>query len=447
MNVRPRVGGAARQVMISSAIWAVSLAVAASALFGMAAGWAVGKLPIRGYPAWLALAVPIVGLIVVLIGLLNYDWLVLTTFCLIGFVRFEPAPFDLLLVVLLGMGLLTGPLRWPSSKRGTIVQIGLWGLVVTNMLSTVGVMPIYHSLRFLSITLYLLALFCFVRMYAIEPHAVRIVLFGYSVSAVLNVLLVVLGFLGISLPISTVAWSIRGVGFFKDSNVYAPFVVVAALWIADQAVQRSFSFTRTGPLLLLAGLLGAGVTLSLSRGGWINLAFSGFLYFALLLREAPPSQITRFLVSAMAVFLVAMFVLQFFGLGKVLERRWQFQAHDELRFSIQRRGLLAGLSHPIGVGPGGWPNAHSLYVRTLAEHGVLGLTALGLLIGGLVVPLARRAWRGATENQLLPDRVLLAWIGGQLVNSLVLDSIHWRHFWVVLGLAWAALETQGREEK
>ena len=80
-------------------------------------------------------------------------------------------------------------------------------------------------------------------------------------------------------------------------------------------------------------------------------------------------------------------------------------------------------------------------MRTLAEHGVLGLTALGLLIGGLVLPLARRALREPARNQVLPDRVLLACIGGQLVNSLVIDSIHWRHLWVVFGLAWASLET------
>ncbi len=426
---------------------AMSLAVAVSAIFGTVAGWAEWELTSGRYPVWSTLAAPLVGLIVVLIGLLNYDLLVLTTFCLIGFVRVEPAPFDLLVVVLLGVGLLTGRLRWPSSKQGTVVQIGLWGLTVTNMLSTVGVVPIYDSLRFLSITLYLLALFCFVRMYAIEPHAVRIVLIGYLMSAVINTLAVFLGFLDVSMPVPVVVFSIRGIGFFKDPNVYAPFVIVAALWIVDQAVQRSSSFIRTGSLLLLVGLLGAGAILSLSRAAWINLAFSGFLYFVFLLRGAPRTHIARALVLAMAVVLAAMFSVQFLGLGNVIARRTRFQIYDEMRFSIQMGGLLAGLSHPLGVGPGGWRNAHSLYVRTLAEHGVLGLTALGLLIGGLVVPLARRALQEPARNQVLPDRVLLACIGGQLVNSLVIDSIHWRHLWVLLGLAWASLEMQRGEKQ
>jgi O-antigen ligase len=108
---------------------------------------------------------------------------------------------------------------------------------------------------------------------------------------------------------------------------------------------------------------------------------------------------------------------------------------------------VAALTHPIGVGPGGWPNAHSLYVRTLVEHGVLGLASLALLIGALVTPLAHRAWQERRSEGLLSNAVLVAAIGGQLINGLVIDSIHWRHLWILLGLAWSALETQAVQEK
>jgi hypothetical protein len=32
--------------------------------------------------------------------------------------------------------------------------------------------------------------------------------------------------------------------------------------------------------------------------------------------------------------------------------------------------------------------------------------------------------------------LLGAWVG-LLVNSLVIDSLHWRHFWVIAALVWA----------
>jgi hypothetical protein len=101
----------------------------------------------------------------------------------------------------------------------------------------------------------------------------------------------------------------------------------------------------------------------------------------------------------------------------------------------------------LGVGPGGWPTAHSLYAKTLAEHGVLGVSALALLIGALVVPLAQRALREPAANTVLPAALLLALIVGQLGNSFVIDTIHWRHFWMLLGLAWALLVFPERETK
>ena len=127
------------------------------------------------------------------------------------------------------------------------------------------------------------------------------------------------------------------------------------------------------------------------------------------------------------------------GLGEAISSRSGYHAYDEQRFDTQWRGLLAGLSYPFGVGPGGWPTAHSLYAKTLAEHGVLGVTALAVLIGALIVPLAQRAWHEPAANTVLPAALLLALIVGQLANSFVIDSIHWRHFWTLLGLAWALL--------
>jgi len=434
-------------VLLSANQWLV-IALGAGALFGIIAGWATWQLPLGAYPAWLLLAAPVTGVVILLIGLVKYDLLVLLTFSTVGFVWFEPAPFDLLLVVVLVLGLLTGRLRWPSSKTGALVHIGLWGLVVTNVLSAAVLVPVQPNLLFLAITLYVLALFCFVRMYVIDRDTARTVLTGYLVSTVANVVVTFLGLSGFNIPLPVVRFSIRGAGFFEDPNVYGPFVLVAALWVADQIVQRSFSFARTGPMMLLTGLLGAGAMLSLSRAVWINLGFSGLLYLALLLRRASRDDVVRFSVLAGVVLLVAILALNSWGLGEVMSRRWTFYGYDEARFSIQRRGIVAAFTHPIGVGPGGWPNTHSLYVRTLAEHGVLGLASLVLLIGGLMLPLVRRAWQGGAAKGILPDRLLVATIAGQLVNSVVIDSIHWRHLWILLGLAWSALETSvGQEDR
>jgi hypothetical protein len=419
----------------------------ASALAGVSIGLALFELAKRGYPTWLGLVAPLVGLLIVLFTLLDFDRAVFLTFALIGFVRIEPAPFDVLLVLVLGIGLLTGRLRYPLPKQARGVQIGLWGLAVANLLSAVGTVPIGHSLRFLVITLYGLALLVFVRMYAVTPAAIRVVVNGYVASAVASVLLVWLGLLdvGPAAQLFTQFDRLRVQAFFKDANVFGPFLILPILLMADRAAQRSFSWSYTIPRMLLVALLSSGVAFSFSRGAWVNLMVSGFLYVVLISRLASRRQVMILVCSVVIICLVAMVLIQALGLGSFALQRWSLKSYDRQRFETQMGGVIAGLSHLAGVGPGRWPNAHSLYARTLAEQGVLGLAALAILIVSLLWDVARRVWYEPLRGEALPARVLLPCLIGQLVNSFVIDSIHWRHLWVIFGLAWAVPETQGRK--
>lgn len=407
---------------------------------------AVRQLPDFGLPETMLLGIPVVGLIMLLIGVLKYDWLVLATFCMIGFVRFEPAPFDLLLVMLLAIGLVTGQLNPPDTKSRPLVWLGLWGLIVANLLSILANGVDSASSRFLIITMYVLLLFVFVRMYAVNPPSMRWLLIGCTVAAILNVIPVVMGFFGQNLPFSVVAWSTRGVGFFKDANVFGPFLIVSAFWLVDRVIHHSNRQPYSSLLLAVALLLGVGIMLSLSRGAWINMLLCGAIYLVLLLRRTPGKGLIL-LAFALVLILAAMVIFQSLGLSDVVIAHSHLQDYDRLRFNIQREGLITGLLSPLGVGPAGWPNAHSLYVKTFAEHGILGLVALCILIGGLAFPLARHAWYEGKKTEVITAGVLLAIIAGQLVNSLVIDSIHWRHLWVVLGLAWAYLDMQVKKKE
>lgn len=425
-----------------------AVALVASALVGAFISYAPFELAKRGYPTWLGLAAPLVGSLIALFALLDFDRVTFLTFAVIGFVQIEPAPFDLLLVMLLGIGLLTGRLLYPSRTKETGILIGLWGLAVMNTLSALGVVPSGNSLHFLVITLYGLALFAFVRMYTVTPAAVRVLVNGYTLSAVASVLLAGLGFLdvGPAERLFTVS-GMRAQGFFKDPNVFAPFLILPILVMADAAMQRSFSWRYTIPRILLVVLLSNGVLLSFSRAAWVNLLVSGFLYLALLSRVASRRQLMISVCLVAVICLAGTLLIQAAGFSDLALQRWGLRYYDIQRFTIQVRGVVAGLSHPLGVGPGRWTNAHSLYARTLAEQGVLGLAALAVLIVSLLLGVARHVLHEPLRGEALPARVLLPCLVGQLVNSLVIDSIHWRHLWMVFGLAWAALDTRGRQRE
>jgi hypothetical protein len=288
----------------------------------------------------------------------------------------------------------------------------------------------------MGITLYMLVLFAFVRMYAARPAQMRMILYGFTISALINSVVVILGLFGVSFITSAVSWSVRGVGFFKDPNVFGAAAAAAALFLIDRIVQPSQRFTHIVLLVSLAVLINIGAFLSLSRAVWINLLISICIFVVLLVRQN--ARIVYPLLGILLIFgILAGTLLNTFHLVDYVQQRMPLQNYDFQRFSNQYDGMIAGLTHPFGTGPAGWPNTHSLFVKALAEQGLPGLVSLCLVMGAAMIPLAAFALRKPVSVAGISAQMLLAIILGQLINSLVIDSIHWRHLWLFLGLAWA----------
>jgi hypothetical protein len=116
-------------------------------------------------------------------------------------------------------------------------------------------------------------------------------------------------------------------------------------------------------------------------------------------------------------------------------------------------------SHPvIGVGPGNFeflspgiqerlgasfitPSAHNTYLRVLAENGVVGLVSL-------VTPLIFAAvamGRAGSKNNALWLTGHRLWLTASLIaliaNGLFIDSLHFRHLWLVFALALREVRT------
>ena len=125
-----------------------------------------------------------------------------------------------------------------------------------------------------------------------------------------------------------------------------------------------------------------------------------------------------------------------------LKERAQLQGYDTSRFAAQDRGLTYGLTHVFGIGPGQFEvlspvASHSLYVRVFAEQGILGLLfIIVFVISTLVFGLVNVA-RGRDTYGISAAALLAAWCG-LICNSFFVDTLHWRHLWLVVGLIWAA---------
>jgi hypothetical protein len=72
----------------------------------------------------------------------------------------------------------------------------------------------------------------------------------------------------------------------------------------------------------------------------------------------------------------------------------------------------------------------------LAEEGLLGMLAfLGLMLVTLGFA-ARSAALGRDTYGIGSAALLAAWCG-VLANSLFIDTLHWRHLWLLAALIWA----------
>ena len=142
-----------------------------------------------------------------------------------------------------------------------------------------------------------------------------------------------------------------------------------------------------------------------------------------------------------AVGAVGLATVRLTGSTDYLSQRTQLQQYDDQRFGAQLYGIEQSMRYPLGIGPGqfevlGPIAAHSLYVRALAEHGLFGLlTLLALLLTTLGLA-ARNALAARNTYGIGSAALLAAWCG-LLANSFFIDSLHWRHLWLVAALIWA----------
>ena len=394
-------------------------------------------------PSLLASVAAGVGLLaVVALAIWRYDAAVALGFLLLGIVRFEPAPVDGVMAVVIAVALVTG--------RFDLRSAPLWanGLVavflVLNLLSCIEAVKPGRAASFMSITIYLCLLGLWTSGYVRtvrRAHMVFVIWLGVAlVSAVAATLALYVSFPGSTLL--TNSFGDRTQGLFKDPNVYSPFLVPVAVLVLHELLEpRLLRIGRTLKLLAL-GVLVLGVTVAYSRAAWLNLAVAVVVMLAVMpLRRGGTARAGALLLTIMVCVGAAAGTVLLTGSSSFFEERAHLQSYDSDRFGAQRSGIALSESHPIGIGPGQFEiaspvSAHSTYVRALAEEGLLGLVAIGSLLVGTLIVAVRNVILGRGTVGLSSTALLAAWVG-LLANSVFVDTLHWRHLWILAGLIWA----------
>jgi O-antigen ligase len=357
----------------------------------------------------------------------------------------EPSPSDVAIVLLFVVGLFTGKLCWSRKLTLPFMLLGLFMLANLGSLCY-AIDPAAGALYF-AVTLFMFVSWMFVVgiLTKYEERGSNVVMLAFTSGGVVSALFAVLCYFDLAPFGEWVLFYDRVKGFFKDPNVFAPYLVIVAVYALHRALLREVLSRR---VLWLASCLVAsvGVLLCYSRAAWINYVVTLLLFFlftSISSRAASSSSrnLVYFAIFAAIIGGAFAYALTIPQISEVMSYRTEMQTYDADRFANFIPALRLGLNNPLGVGPGQSfltldYATHNLYLRTFSENGIIGFLtfsafALVTLVRSLV--LAQKAFN-AIQRSLFA--LIAAALCGTLLNSFTIDTLHWRHFWLVLALGW-----------
>ena len=411
---------------------------AALALFAMATAVVLSRNPL---PSSVVAAFGIALLGTLALALRSYDGAVALGILLTAFVWFEPSPPDLVFGVVIAVALVTG--RFTLGRIPLAVSTLLGAFLALNLFASVDVVDANRAASFFAITLYLAIFALWFGSYVDSTPRARLVVKAYLTAAVLSAVLATLA-LYVQFPgHNALVIGPRAKGLFKDPNVYGAFLVPAALILLEEIVRPRLLRLRTPAKLALVSAVTVGILFSFSRAAWLNAAVGLVVMLAVLaLRRGGGRRAIAVLAVVLTATAVMFVTVAVTSSVSFIDQRAHFQRYDVQRFGAQLSGVEYAVQYPLGIGPGQFEllspvSAHSTYVRALAEEGLLGLLLL-LALMVLTLFLAMRNAEAGRDTYGIGSAALLAAWCGLLANSVFIDTLHWRHLWLVAALIWAA---------
>jgi O-antigen ligase len=430
LTIRRRVDAAAGSALL------VTAGLALVVLF-MGVGVVLGRNPL---PLPIVLGFGLGLLTSLALALTRFDAAVALGVLLLAVVRVEPAPSDLIFAVVIAVAFAIGTFDLERVPVSVTTLVGAF--LALNLLSAIGAVDPGRAAEFFAITFYLGILALWLTSYVCSVRRARLVLLAYLTGAALSAA-VACAALFVHFPGAAAFVSgPRAQGLFKDPNVFGPFLVPAALILMEETVVPRLLRWRLATKLAILSILTVGIVFSFSRAAWLNLAVGVFVLLTVLsLRRGGGRKAFMLLAVALVAAATLLGTLAATSSLDFLEQRATLQDYDAQRFGAQATGVEIAAEHPIGIGPGQFEaaseiSAHSTYVRALAEQGVLGvLLILGLVILTLGFALRNAAF-GRDTYGIGSAALLAAWFG-IVANSAFVDTLHWRHLWLVAALIWA----------
>src|SRR5215813_3092843 len=238
----------------------------------------------------------------------------------------------------------------------------------------------------------------------------------------------------------------RARGTFKDPNVLAAFLILPALFALQSVVSdRLGKSLRNG---IAFAVMALAILLAFSRAAWGGLILTSAFMLALMVLTSPShKQRSRIIViAAVAVVLAAALVAVLLSLDVVADmfkqRASLDQGYDSGRFGRFGRHILGAdmaLDLPFGIGPLQFnryfpEDTHNSFLNAFMSGGWLsGVCYPALIFTTVTIGFRYIFVRVPWQKTYL---AIFAAFLGTVGESFIIDTDHWRHFWMMLGCMW-----------
>jgi O-antigen ligase len=245
----------------------------------------------------------------------------------------------------------------------------------------------------------------------------------------------------------------RARGTFKDPNVYgaamAPAILFAIWSMLRERSRRAYIAAAVALVLVL------GVLISFSRGAWFSTGVSTLILAWIgLVRSRRRSDFSRFanvaVLGSLGIVLALGAVLQLDAVESLMSERASLeQSYDsgpDGRFGGQAKAVDLILENPFGIGTHSFRDsfhpeeAHNVYLSMFLNAGWLGgLLYIAAVAATLVVGLRCSVRNGALQGAFLISTAAFA---GLVVEGFVVDTDHWRHFFIIMACIWGLADAE-----
>lgn len=364
-----------------------------------------------------------------------------------GFVIKEPAPYELFMVFLIGIWILSGRLTLSRTMTPLITLLLLF--TASGFVSFTQVSLLNQNITiYMLVTAFLCATSIFVAsLVSIDTERrLQAIQIGYILSALIVATVGCLAYFQLMPQSETFLRFGRAKGTFGDPNVYGPFLVLPAVMMI-----RNILVGSTNQRLISAAIFGFiafAIFLSFSRAAMgLTVFCCGAMAALTFVQYRNPFVRLRLIVIillALATISIALgYIISSGVLGELLTQRLHLvQEYDSARngrFARHLQGFIDAFERPLGLGPLQFSkiygeDPHNLYLKSIVAYGWTGFISMLMLILITVVTGLR---------QLLLDRPWTPFLQacfvtflGHLLIGMLIDLDHWRHFYLLIGLLW-----------